>query len=77
MSDPRSKGSGGGLTLDVLGHVVVEHHGDVVDVDTSPSHVGGHQDVLGSSLQVGQSKLSLLLALATVQRASIVLRETR
>lgn len=54
------------LTLDVLGHVVVDDHGDVVDVDAAAGHVGGHQDVFGPGLQVGQGKLSLLLAFAAV-----------
>jgi len=44
-----------------------------VDVDTAAGDVSGHQDVFGSGLQVGQSELSLLLALATVERASVEL----
>jgi len=63
------------LTFDVLRHVVVEHHGDVVDIDTSASDVRGHQDVFGSRLEVREGKLSLLLAFAAVQRAGVVLRE--
>ncbi len=62
------------LTFDVLRHVVVNDHGDVLDIDTSTSNVSGHQDVFGSCLEIGQRKLSLLLAFATVQRASVVLR---
>lgn len=65
------------LTLDVLGHVVIEHHGDIMDVDTSAGHICSHQDVLGAGLEVGEGKLSLLLALATVERASIVLYRER
>lgn len=45
-----------------------------MDVNTSTSNVRGHQDVFGSSLEVGERKLSLLLAFATVQRARVVLR---
>lgn len=63
------------LTFDVFSHVVVEDHGDVVDIDTTTSNVCGHQDIFGSCLEIGERKLSLLLAFATVQRASIVLRE--
>ena len=63
------------LTFNVLRHVVVKHHGDVLDVDTSTSNVRRHQDIFGSRFEVGERKLSLLLAFATVQRASIVLRE--
>lgn len=63
------------LTFDVFSHVVVNDHGDVLDVDTSTSNVCGHQDIFGSCLEIGESELSLLLAFATVQRASIVLCE--
>ena len=35
-----------GVGLDVLGHVVVEDEGDVLDVDASTRHVRGHEDVL-------------------------------
>ena len=52
--------------LDGLGHVVVDHHADVLDIDTPASHVGGHEDVLPSLLQPGQSQLPLLLPLATL-----------
>lgn len=65
--------SKGSVTFDVLGHVVVEDHGDVLDVDTTTSHVCGHQDVFGSGFEVGEGELSLLLAFTTVQRAGIVL----
>lgn len=65
------------LTFNVLSHVIVKDHGDVVDIDTSTSNVGGHQDIFGSCLEVGERKLSLLLAFATVQRASIVLSEEK
>lgn len=61
------------LTLDVFGHVVVDHHGDVVDVDAASGHVGGHQDVFGAGLQVGEGELTLLLAFAAVQGAGVVL----
>lgn len=63
------------LTFDVFSHVIVNDHGDVLDVNTSTSNVCGHQDIFGSCLEVGESKLSLLLAFATVQRAGIVLCE--
>lgn len=44
-----------------------------MDVDTTSSHVGGHQDILGPGFQVGESKLTLLLAFAAMQGAGIVL----
>lgn len=63
------------LTFNVLSHVIVKDHGDVLDIDTSTSNVCGHQDIFGSCLKIGERKFSLLLAFATVQRASIVLCE--
>ena len=62
------------LTFDVLSHVVVKDHGDVLDIDTSTSNVCGHQNIFGSRLEVGKGKLSLLLAFATVQCAGVVLQ---
>lgn len=62
------------FTFNVLSHVVVDDHGDVLDIDTSTSNIRGHQDIFGSRLEIGESKLSLLLAFATMQRAGIVLR---
>lgn len=61
------------LTFNVFSHVIVKDHRDVVDINTSTSNVSGHQNVFGSCLEIGKCKLSLLLAFATVQRASIVL----
>lgn len=66
-----------GLTLNVLGHVIVEDHGDVMDVDTSACHICGHQDVLSSCLKVGQSKLSLFLTFTAMECTSIVLQDRR
>lgn len=65
-------------TFDVLRHVVVNDHGDVLDVDTSTGDVCGNQDIFSSCFKVGEGKLSLLLAFTTVERAGIVLQqETR
>ena len=58
--------------VDRLGHVVIENQADVLDVNTSTSHVSGHQDVLGAGLQTRQGELTLLLPFATVQRRGIV-----
>lgn len=60
-------------TFDVLRHVIVKDHGDVLDVDTSTSDICGHQDVFGSSFEVGEGELSLLLAFTSVQCAGVVL----
>lgn len=65
------------LTFNVLSHVVVKDHRDVLDIDTSTSNVCRHQDVFGSSFEIGKSKLSLLLAFATMQRARIVLKKSK
>lgn len=73
----RTAGGGGTRlrTFDVLRHVVVEDHGDVLDVDTSTSDVCGNQDVFSSCFEVGQGELSLLLAFTAVQRAGVVLQQ--
>ena len=43
-----------GVVLDGLGHVVVEDEGHVLDVDASPSHVCGHENVLrGGKRRIG------------------------
>merc|ERR1719500_2646158 len=61
-----------GVGVDGLGHVVVEDQTDVLDVDTSPSHVCSHQDILGSLLEATESVFSLFLALPTVQGGRVV-----
>lgn len=61
------------LTFNVFGHIIVDHHRHILDVDTTARHICSHQDVLGPSLEVGQCELSLLLAFPTMQRTSIVL----
>lgn len=72
--EQRGRGGRRLSTFDVLRHVVVDDHGDVLDVDTSPSDVRGHQDVFSARFEVGQGELSLLLALPAVQRAGVVLQ---
>lgn len=62
-----------GLTFDVFSHVIVNDHRHVLDINTSTSDVSGHQNIFGSCLEIGKCKLSLLLAFATVQCASVVL----
>ena len=37
--------------LDGLGHVVVDDHADVLDVDTAAGDVRGHQNVLAAGLR--------------------------
>lgn len=63
------------LTFNVFGHIIVDNHRHILDVDTTTRHICSHQNILGPSLEVGQCKLSLLLAFSTMQRASIVLLE--
>ena len=55
------------VVLNVLGHVVVDDQGHVLDVDTTTGDVGGHEDVLVSGLESGQSALTLFLTFATVK----------
>ena len=60
------------VVLDRFRHVVVDHQRDVLDVETTSGHRGGDQDVLGAVLQRSERVLTLLLALATVQRTGQV-----
>ena len=41
------------LTLNVLGHVIVDDHRYILDVDTTTRHICSHQNILGPSLEVG------------------------
>lgn len=63
-----------GITFDSLGHVIVDDHRHVLNVDTTSSNVCGHQDILAAALERCQGVLSLLLALTTVQGAGVVLK---
>lgn len=63
------------LTFNVFGHIIVDNHRHILDVDTTTCHICSHQNILGPSLEVGQCKFSLLLAFSTMQCASIVLLE--
>lgn len=63
------------FTFDSLGHVVVDDHGDILDVNTSAGHISSDQDVLAAGLETGQGVLSLFLALASVEGTSIVLQQ--
>lgn len=63
------------LTFNVFGHIIVDDHRHILDVNTTTCHVRSHQNILGPGLEVGQCKLSLLLAFSTMQRASVVLLE--
>lgn len=64
------------MTFDSFRHVVIDDHGHVFDVDTTSGDIGGHQNVFGSVFQRSQSKLSLFLALSTVQSTRVVLKNT-
>ena len=61
-----------GVGVNGLGHVVVDDEADVLDVDASARHVGGHEDVLGALLEPGERVLPLLLTLASVKSRGIV-----
>ena len=49
------------VVLGVLGHVVVHHQVDVVDVDAPADHVGGHQDAQAAVAELQQHLLALAL----------------
>lgn len=66
---------GAALTFNVFGHVIVDNHRHILDVNTTTCHICSHQNILGPSLEVGQCKLSLLLAFSTMQCTRIVLLE--
>lgn len=61
------------LTFNIFGHIIVDNHGHILDINTTTSHICSHQNVLGPSLEVGQRKLPLLLAFPAVQCAGVVL----
>merc|ERR550519_881100 len=61
-----------GVHLDGLGHVVVDDERHILDVDTTTGHVCRHENVLRSRFQTTKSQLSLLLALTSVKRDSVV-----
>lgn len=63
------------VIFDRLGHVVVDDQRHIFNVNTTTGNVGGYQNVFGSRFQIGKSKLTLLLALATVQSTSIELNK--
>jgi hypothetical protein len=54
------------LTFNIFGHIIVDNHRHILDIDTTASHICGNQNILGPSLEVGQCKLSLLLAFSTM-----------
>src|SRR5437870_793397 len=66
-----------GVILDRLGHVVVDDHRHVPNVDPSARHVRRHQNVLRSLLERGQGELTLLLPFPTVQSTRVELQKTK
>lgn len=41
------------LTFNVFGHIIVDNHRHILDVDTTTRHICSHQNILGPSLEVG------------------------
>ena len=62
------------LTFDMFGHIVIDDHGYVLDVDTTAGDIRSHQDVLGAALETSQRELSLFLALAAMEGRSTELQ---
>lgn len=65
------------LTFNIFSHIIVDNHRHILNINTTTSHICSHQNILGSSLEVGQCKFSLLLAFSTMQCTGIVLLEDR
>lgn len=65
------------VIFDSFGHVVVDDQGYVLDVDTTTSDISGYQNVFSARFQVRQSKLTLLLTLATVECTSVELQTNK
>lgn len=62
-----SKSGEKGLTFDILGHVIVNDEGNVLDVNTTSSYISSHQNIFAAFFETGQSKFSLFLAFASVE----------
>ena len=58
--------------LDRVRHVVVDHQGDVGDVDAAPGDVGGDEHVELVRLEALDRRLALVLAAPAVQRRAAV-----
>jgi hypothetical protein len=52
------------VVLDRVRHVVVDHHGDVRDVDASAGDVGGDQDAVQPVAEALEALLALILRTA-------------
>jgi hypothetical protein len=59
------------VILDGLGHVVVDDHGNVLNINTATSNVGSDENVLRAVFERRESVFTLLLAFATVKCARV------
>ena len=50
-----------GVVLDAVGHVVVDDAGHILDINTAPSHICGHQHRVLALLEPCQACLTLIL----------------
>ena len=55
------------VVLVVVGHVIVQHQHQVLDVEAARSHAGGDEDAADVTLEVGHGALTVALVLAAVQ----------
>mmetsp|Transcript_103934 Transcript_103934/g.298684 ORF Transcript_103934/g.298684 Transcript_103934/m.298684 type:complete len:710 (-) Transcript_103934:505-2634(-) len=60
------------VVFDRLRHIEIDDLHDTLDVETTSSHVGGHEDIVPALFEGVHSPLSLLLALAAVDRTNAV-----
>ena len=50
-----------GVVLDAVGHVIVDDARNILDINTSPCHIRGHQDGVLALLEASKACLTLVL----------------
>merc|ERR1719273_307609 len=61
-----------GILFNGLGHVVVDDHTDVLDVNTTSSHISGNKYVFGSLFETRQGMFTLFLTFTTMKGGRVV-----
>merc|ERR1719253_1236350 len=59
------------VVVDGVGHVEVDDHENVGDVQTTGGHGGSHQHGAAAAAELGQSTLALLLCAVPVDRGGV------
>jgi hypothetical protein len=62
------------IVLVMVGHVVVDHQHQLLHIQPTCCHAGGHQDVAHIGLEVGNGGLTVALVLAAVEGQARVAR---